>query len=163
MASSLVFIMPLLAFLFIFIVSFALFSKTKILGGSEVTNVLISFLISIIFVVNPPATKFTLATIPWIAVLMVVLLFILLILTFVKGNIEDIVKSKIVALILVAAVLLVFLGAAVNVFGPLINVVSSGSLEPIQNTALELFLSPAVLGAIVLVIIAGITYYFLTK
>lgn len=163
MATSLVYVMPLLAFSFIFVVCFALFSKTKILGGSGVTNVLVSFLIAAMFIVNPPATKFTLATLPWIAVLIIVLLFVMMILAFVRGSIDDLVKSKVVALILVAAVLLVFLAAAVNVFGPLISSISSGSLEPAQGTSLEFIFNPAVIGALVLIVISGITYYFFTK
>ena len=163
MVSSLIYVMPLLAFLFIFVVCFALFSKTKILGGSGVTNVLVSFLIAAMFVLNPPATKFTIATMPWIAVLIFVLLFVMLILAFVRGNIDDLVQSKIVALILVVAVLLVFLAAAVNVFGPLMSSIAAGNLEPVQGTSAELVFNPAVLGALILLIVAGVTYYFFTK
>ena len=75
MATSLIFIMPLLAFLFVLIVSYALFSKTKVLGESDTTNALVSFLIAVLFLLNPSATKFTIATIPWIAILLFVLLF----------------------------------------------------------------------------------------
>ncbi|MFC1685787.1 hypothetical protein ACFLZZ_02060 [Nanoarchaeota archaeon] len=162
MATSLIFVMPMLAFLFVFIVSFALLSKTKFLGDNQTTNILVSFLIAVMFVINPPATKVTLTTVPWLAVLMVVLLFIMMILVFVRGSLDDLVKSKVVAAILVAAILLVFLGASVNVFGPLINMISEGSLEPAQGTALELFLSPAVIGGVVLLVIAGISYWLLT-
>lgn len=162
MVISLIAIMPLFVFLFIFIVSYALFSKTKVLGGSEVTNVLVSFLISVMFMFNPAATKFTLATIPWVAVLLVVLLFILVVLVFVRGNVEDLVKSQVVALILVAAVMIVFLAASVNVFGPLFNAITTGNLEAVEGTAASFIFNPALLGAVVLLIIAGATYWFLT-
>ena len=155
--------MPFLAFLFVFVVSYALFSKTRVLGESQVTNVLVSFLIAVMFLVNPPATKFTLATIPWIAVLMVVLLFILMILTMVRGKIEDIVQSQIVALILVAAILLVFLAAAVNVFGPLIASISAGNLNPVEGTAAQFVFNPALAGAAILIVISLVSYYFLIK
>ena len=163
MATSLLYIMPFLAFLFVFVVSYALFSKTRVLGESQVTNVLVSFLIAVMFLVNPPATKFTLATIPWIAVLMVVLLFILMILTMVRGKIEDIVQSQIVALILVAAILLVFLAAAVNVFGPLIASISAGNLNPVEGTAAQFVFNPALAGAAILIVISLVSYYFLIK
>ncbi len=154
--------MPVLAFLFIFIVCYALFSKTKVLGGDDTTNVFVSFLIALIFMLNPPATKFTLATVPWIGVLLFVLLFVLVILVFVRGKIDDLVKSQVVAFILVAAVLLVFLGAAINVFGPLVYMLSTGSIETAATgTGLDLLMNPTIIGAIILIAIAGVTYYLL--
>ena len=154
--------MPLLAFFFVFIVSYALFAKTKLLGDSEIVNFFTSFLVAVIFFLSPAATKFTVSTVPWVAVLMFVLAFILLILTFVRGSVDDIVKSPAVALILVAAVLIVFIAAAINVFGPLLNVISNGEITETSGP-LALFLTPSVLSAIILLIVAAITTYILTR
>lgn len=159
---SLIYLMPLLAFLFVFIVSYALFEKTKILGKSEIVNLFTSFLVAVIFFLSPAATKFTVATIPWIAVLLLVLAFILLVLTFVRGNIDDIVKSNAVAIILVLTVLIVFVAAAVNVFGPLVSLITSGQITETSGPA-SVLLSPSALGAIALLIVAAITTYILTR
>ncbi len=160
--ASLIYLMPLLAFFFVFIVSYALFAKTKILGNSEMINFFTSFLVAVIFFLSPAATKFTVTTIPWIAVLMFVLAFVLLILTFVQGKVDDLVKSPAVALILVAVVLLVFIAAAVNVFGPLINLITSGEVADASGPA-AFFFSPSVLSAAALLVVAAITTYILTR
>jgi len=160
--ASLVYLMPLLAFFFVFIVSYALFSKTKILGRSYVINVLTSFLIAVIFFMSPAATKFTVTTVPWIAILIFVLMFILLILTFVHGDIEDIVKSSWVSIVLVIAVMLIFIASAANVFGPLISLLASGGTDEVTGAA-ALLTTPAVTGALILLIIAGITTWVLVK
>jgi len=163
--ASLIYVMPFLAFLFVFIVCFALFSKTKILGKSDITNAIISLLIALIFVLNPPASKFTVATVPWVAVLMFVLVFIMLILAFVRGKVDDLVKSKIVAAILIGVILIIFLAAALNVFGPLISTASSGELviDSEINSSLGVFLNPTIIGGVVILLIAGSTYWFLAK
>jgi len=163
MASSLLYVMPVLAFLFVAVVSYALFSKTKILGDSEGMNVLVSFLIAVLFVVNPTTTKFTLATVPWLAVLLLILVFVFLILIFLRGKVDDLVESKVVAFMIVAIVLIIFLAASLNVFGPLLNLLASGSVEPASTgTGADLLLNPTVIGAIILIVISAITYYFLT-
>ncbi len=159
---SLVYLMPVLAFFFVFIVTYALLAKTKILGDSEVISVLTSFLIALIFMLNPVATKFTVATVPWIAVLIFVLVFILLILTFVHGKIDEFVKSPAVALILVAAIMLVFIGAAANVFGPLITLVEGGGVEEPTGLA-ALLTNPSVIGALIILVVAGVTSWILTR
>jgi len=153
--------MPILAFLFVFIISFALFSKTKIFGKGDTINFIVSILIAMMFLLNPAATKFTLATVPWIAVLMVVLLFILVILTFLRKDIDELVKRKVVAFIIVSVVLLVFLAAAVNVFGPLIVLLSGGD-PGAGSPALNVLLTPAVVGAAIILLISAITYFLLT-
>ena len=159
---SLIYLMPLLAFFFVFIVSYALFNKTEILGKSETINFFTSFIVAVIFFLSPAAAKFTAATIPWIAVLILVLVFIILILTFVRGRVDDIVKSDAVAVILVLAVLVIFVASAVNVFGPLIGLIISGEIVETTGPAAILF-SPSVLSAVVLLIVAAITTYVLTR
>jgi hypothetical protein len=116
---------------------------------------LLSFVIAIILVISPGAREFTVATVPWIAILIFMIFAILLVFAFVKGDIEDLVKSPVVSIILVIAVLIVFLVAAMNVFGPMFSGESEGLIG--------FLVSPAVLGGIILLIIAAITSWVLTK
>lgn len=155
--------MPLLAFFFVFVVSYALFAKTKILGNSELINLFTSFLVAVIFLLSPAATKFTAASIPWIAVLMSVLVFILMLLTFVRGKVDDVVGSPAVALILIAVILIIFISAAVNVFGPLLTVIQSGGEITETSGALANFFTPSVLSASIILVVAAITTYILTR
>ena len=155
------YLMPILAFLLVFLVTFALLAKTKILGGSNFLHFFLSFVISIIFVVSPSAKEYTIMTIPWIAVLIIALFVILLTLALVKGSIDDLVKSPVVAIMLVVVVLIIFFIAALNVFGPFFSQYMPG---PNQKPGLISFLiNPAVLGGIILLIIAAVASYVLTK
>jgi len=150
-----------MAFLFVFLVTYALLAKTKILGGNTFIHAFVSFLIAIAFALSPSATEFTVMTIPWIAVMLVVLFCIILAFALVRGNIEDIVKSTVVAVILVIVVLVIFLVSALNVFGPFFAQYMPG---PQQKPGLISFLiNPSVLGGIIMIIIAAIASWVLTK
>ena len=152
---TLAYVLPLLIFSFVFIVSYALFSKTRVLGDSGAMNTTVSFLLSLIFLLTPSASKFTVVAVPWLAVLLVVLTFVLLTLVFVHGKIDDTVKNPIVSLIVAGSVVMVFIAAAINVFGPLINSIENGPAGG--------FFTPSVIGVIVLIIVAVVTSRILIK
>ncbi|MEM2956181.1 MAG: hypothetical protein QW041_01215 [Candidatus Pacearchaeota archaeon] len=154
-------LLPIMAFLFVFFVTYALLAKIRILGENNFIHLFISFIIAIIFAISPGAKEFTVMTMPWIAVLLVIIFSVLIAFAFVKGSIEDIVKSSAVAIIIVTIVLLIFFISALNVFGPFFSQYMPG---PEQKPGIISFLiNPAVLGAIILLIIAAITSWILTK
>jgi hypothetical protein len=165
--SSVAYIMPLLAFLLVFIVTFAILAKTKLLGANSFLHLFLSFLIAIVFVLAPSAQQITLFSVPWIAVLVVMIFIIILILTFVRGNIDDLVKNPAVAIIIALVVLGIFVMAAINVFSPIIAPYLPGASEAgltgQQAVSKHFFTSPAVIGAVILLIIAAITSWILTK
>jgi len=164
--ASFSYFMPLLAFLLVFIVTYALLAKTKILGGNSFLHLFLSFIISIIFIVVPSAQKFVMISTPWFAVLIVMVLIILLLITLVRGKFEDLVQSPTVALILIGVVLIIFIVAAINVFGPVISPYLPGADTGLTSQQLQtkhFFTSPAVIGAVILLIIAAIASWILTK
>jgi hypothetical protein len=164
---SLSYFMPLFAFLLVFIVTFALLAKTKILGGNSFLHFFVSFLLSIVFVVAPSAQKFIVLSTPWFVVLIIMIFIILLLITFVRGKMEDLVQSPVVAVVIIGLVLIIFIAAAINVFGPLISSYLPGASETgVSSQSLQakhFFESPAVIGAIILLIVAAITSWILTK
>jgi len=127
----------------------------------------VSFLISIIFVVVPSMQKFALISTPWVAVLIVMIFIIVMLLTFIRGNIDDIVKNPAIAVIIILAVLAIFVVSAINVFGPIISPYIPGGSEAGLTTqeaaSKHFFTNPAVIGAIILLIIAAIASWILTK
>ena len=159
--------MPLFAFLLVFLVTYALLAKTKILGGSNFFHLFLSFVIAIVFVVAPSAQQFALVSTPWIAVFLVSIFFIVMILSFVRGNVEDLVKSPLIALVLVGIVLIIFVISAINVFGPIIAPYLPGGSEVAltsqQAYTKHFFLSPAVIGGVILLIIAALASWILAK
>jgi hypothetical protein len=159
--------MPLFAFLLVFIVTYALLAKTKILGENHFAHLFLSFIISIVFIVTPSAQKFAMVSTPWFGVLIIMVFIIFLLLTFVRGNVDDIVKSPAVAIVVIGVILVIFVIAALNVFGPVISSYLPGTAETgltgQQAQTKHFFTSPAVIGAIILLIIAAIASWILTK
>jgi len=154
------YIMPLLAFFFVFLLVYALLEKTRILGEHRTTNFLISLVLAIFFVLTPLATKFTALTVPWVIIFIFIVFFILLTITFVRGKIEDVVKSKVIALVIVAVVLIIFIFSALNVFGPII---SQGSFSPQAQGVTNFFTSSQFIAMILILVVAGIVSRVLVK
>lgn len=167
MITNLAYFMPLVAFLLVFIIVYAFLAKTKLLGKSAFVHLLVSFIAAIIFVVSPTATEFTTLALSWLAVFIVSLVFILLILAFAGGKLEDIVKSPALAKVVIIVLILIFLAAGIKVFGPAIKPYLPGQPEAGgAETLLEakhLIFHPAVLGALLLLAIAAVVSYVLTK
>jgi len=156
-----VMLLPIMAFMFVFLVTYAILAKTKLLGGNTFVHFFMSFIIAILFALSPTATEFTEMTIPWIGVLLAAVVCIMLAFALLHGNIEDIVKSPIVGILIVLVTLIIFLVSALNVFGPFFAQYMPG---PQQKPGLISFLiNPSVLGAIILFIIAAIASWVLTK
>ncbi len=154
-------LMALLAFLLVFFVTYALLAKTKLIGDNNFIHLISSLLIAAVFVASPNAKELTIVTIPWLAVLIVVVFVVILLFTFLHGKLEDVVESPLVSIIIIIIILVIFLTAAINVFGPFLSQYLPG---PNQKAGIISFiLNPAVLGGVVLTIIAAIASYVLTK
>ena len=156
----LAYIMPLLAYLFVFTLVYALLAKTKILGDNAFMHFLLSVVVAAIFILSPMATKFTAVTVPWVAIFIFMVFFILLVITFVRGNIDDIVKSPVIAIIVSVIILIIFIISSINVFGPL---VSQGYFSTEGQQAFDFFTNPQFYGLVVLLVIAGIVSWTVTK
>lgn len=157
---ALAYIMPLLAYLFIFTLVYALLAKTRILGENKFVHFTLSVIVAVIFILSPMATEFTALTIPWIAIFIFMIFFILLTVTFVRGKIDDIVKSPVIAIIISIIILIVFIISAINVFGPL---VSQGYFSTEGQQAFDFFTNPQFYGLAILLVIAVIVSWIVTK
>src|SRR3989344_4743623 len=74
--SSFVDLMPLLTFLIVFVLVFVVLNKTKVVDNSFF-QLLVSFLLATVFVTASGAREYVQNVIPWFAVLLVCLFFIL--------------------------------------------------------------------------------------
>jgi len=160
------YLMSGLVFLFVFIILYALLAKTKVLGDNSFMNSFLALIASILFVLVPNMRKYTISITPWVVVLAVVLFFILLILGFAKGNLEEVMKTPALAIIVVVSLIAIFVVAGIYVFGGYLSM-----LTPLNNTGLSqtsidvknTIFHPAVMGAIILFIVAAIVAYVLNK
>ncbi len=110
--------MPVFGFLFVFVIVYALLAKTALLGGGKFVNVLVSFIIAIIFATIGSMQEYVRTVTPWFVVLVIVMFFILIIIGMSQQKIGDIVGKKFVWVFIVALIL-IFLVAATKVFSPI--------------------------------------------
>src|SRR3989344_6721774 len=118
--SGLNFFMPVFSFLFVFVIIYALLVKTKVLGGSGFVNVLISFIISIVFMSVSSFELYVRTILPWFVVLVVIVFLILMLVGFSTGSLDKILKSKF-SWIIVGLLVTVFLVSAIKVFNPVLH------------------------------------------
>ena len=162
--SGINFFMPVFSFLFVFLVVFALLIKTKILGGGKFISVLVSFIVSIIFMSFSSMELYIRTIIPWFVVLVVVVFLVLLIAMFTTKG-WDKIMTPAFAWIVVIILVLIFLIAAIRVFNPVFHPdlgVTSGQgtslFEQMRN-----YLDGGVAGSILLLIVAAIVAWVITR
>lgn len=148
--SGLSYFMPIFGFLFVFAIVMALLIKTKILGDNKFINVLISFIVAIIFSTMTSAQKYVQAVTPWFVVLIVALFFILLLIGLSQRKIEEIMKPGFVWVFIVALIL-IFLIAAIKVFS---------FWQPIKEFITN---EAKIVGGVLLLIIAALAAWVMTK
>lgn len=149
--SGLSYFMPIFGFLFVFTIVYALLAKTKILGDSMFVNLLISFIVAIIFSVMSSAQTYVQVVTPWFAILVIVLFFILIIAGLSPHKLADIIGEKFVW-IFIAALIAVFVVSAIFVFPNL-----WGQVQNFVTTQAK------VAGAIILLIIAALAAWVITR
>ncbi|MDP2925775.1 MAG: hypothetical protein Q8N99_05375 [Nanoarchaeota archaeon] len=163
--SGLFFFMPVFSFLFVFVVVFAVLAKTKVLGDGRV-NLLVSFIMAIIFMNFTSLDLFVKTITPWFIVLVVCLFFVLVIIGFSTKSFDKMMTPAF-AWTIVAILVVIFLVSAIRVFNPVFHpdlIVTSGdsSSVGIVYQIRQMFDSSAT-GSILLLIIGAIVAWFLVK
>ena len=113
--SGLAYFLPIFSFLLVFIIVYAVITRTKLLGDNKFATILVSFIVAIVFSTTAGTRKYVEAVTPWIVVLIVCLFFILLVIGMSQQKIQNIMKPGFVWFFVIA-VLIIFLVAAFNVF-----------------------------------------------
>lgn len=162
--SGIAYFLPLLAFLLVFIVSFAVIYKTKI---TEVLflQLAISILIATIFVTAVGATNLVLNIVPWFAVLVVCLFMILMLTGFIGDDIKFVRKPiGVIVLILLG---IIFLVSALFVFSAGLGPYLPGSNAPGGDPDVLFFTdwlySPGISGAILVFGVGLIVAWWLVR
>lgn len=162
--SGLLFFMPVFSFLFVFLIIFALLTKTKVVGESKFILVLISFIISIIFMSFSSAELYIRTILPWFVVLMVIVFLVLVIAMF-STKAWDKIFTPAFAWVIVGILILMFLIAAIYVFNPVFHPglgITSGQgtsmIEQIRG-----YLDGGVAGSILLLVVAIVVAWVVTK
>ncbi len=160
--SGLSFFMPIFSFLLVFVIVYVLLARFKIVGESKFGNVLISFIMAIIFMSFSSLNLFVETIIPWFVVLLVVVFLVLLIGFFTS---KDWAPKSWFAWIIIIILIIIFLISAIRVFNPVFHPdlgLTSGQGTSILEQ-LRGYMDGGVLGSVFLVIIAGIVAWVLTR
>jgi len=167
--SGLEFFAPVWAFLFVFVVVYALLAKTKIIGESKFINLAIGFILASIFIAFSSIELFIRTLVPWFVVLIVVLFFVMLIVGLATKDMKEMYSflgNKFVWAFIVLLVVVFFI-SSLYVFNPIFH--PSLGLAPGYEgesvlTQLGYFLSGSgIAGSILLIIIAIIVAWVITR
>jgi len=155
---------PILAFLIVFVIIFAVLNKTKIFG--EVNNwvlLFVSFLVATVFVSAAGVRDYVLTITPWFAALIVSLFFLLFILAFVGKPLDD--WNKGIGILFIIVLIIVFLISGFVVFSDFLMPYlsgegSEGSLGWLFNQSIY---NSRVFGALLLIAISAVVSWVLMR
>ena len=162
--SGIFFFMPVFSFLFVFLIVYAVLARTKLLGDSGFVNFFVSFIMAIIFMSFSSLDLYVQTIIPWFIVLFVMVFLVLLVAGLSTKELSKIMTTKF-AWVIIVILIIIFLIAAIKVFNPVFHpdlIVTSGEgislVEQINYLA-----GGRVFGTVLLIIIAGIVSWVLTR
>ncbi len=116
---------PILAFLIVAVVVFAVLMKTKLLGDSAWGNAIVALILATVFVSAAGVRDYVLTITPWFAALVVSLFFILFLIGFVGKPIEGMTKGM--GGFFVIVLIIIFLVSGFVVFSEFIKPYLPGS------------------------------------
>jgi len=158
------FFMPVFSFLLVFFIVFAILAKTKVLGDSAFINVLIGFIMAIIFMSFSSLELYVQTIVPWFVVLLICIFLALVVAGLATKNLEKIMTSKF-AWAMIIILVVIFMIAAIKVFNPVFH--SDLGIASGEGTSLIEQISMAAggrfLGTILLIIIAIAVAWVLTR
>lgn len=163
--SAIEYLLPLLSFLVVFLISIFLIKKSKLIESLWI-EVFISFIIAAVFVSADAPRNFVLAIIPLFAVVLIGLFLIMALSGFITKDFP----SKAVGTTFIVVLALIFLVTAFFVFSAYVGPYLPGNVNLIDNPGnpalLNLFswlYSPQVFGAILLIGISAVVAWVVIK
>lgn len=152
---------PIAAFFLVFLVCALLLLKTKILGESKWMALFLSLLIAALFVSFAGVRRYIELIVPWFAVFLLSLFFILL-LTLFSGKIPEGLQKG-VGVLFIIGLLGAFIISGIVVFSDQLGPWLPGSIESYGNPVYDWLFAPSVLGALLLVILTIAVSWVLLK
>ncbi len=162
--SGLTYFLPIISFLIVFIISFAVLNKTKIIEHKWV-QIFLSFLFSTLFISAAGAKDYVLNVIPWFAILLICLFLLLMLIGFVGKDLAS--WNKGIGITFVVILLAVFVISGVFVFSDVLSPYLPGSSgyggNPNVLRFTDWLYSPRILGALFLLGISAVVTWVLVS
>jgi hypothetical protein len=156
---------PLLAFLVVLAVVFAVLNRTKVLGEHVWGQMFVSFVLATIFVSAAGVRDYVLTITPWFAALIVSLFFLLLLVGFVGDKAEFMHKG--IGIISVLVLVIIFLVSGFIVFSesiaPYLPGASGEGADPQLFDFSRNIYETRIFGALLLLVIGGIVSWVLVR
>jgi len=163
--SGLNFFMPVFAFLFVFVVIYAILLKSRVFGDIPFAYFLTSLVVSVIFMSFSSLELYVRTLVPWFVVLFIVVFLVLMIAGFSTKSLDKIMTSKF-AWVVVTILVIIFLIAAIKVFNPIFHpdlIISSGEGTSMMDQLRGFFSSSKVAGSVLLLVIAAVVAFVISK
>lgn len=112
--------LPIMAFLLVFVVVYALLKKTKVLGASDFITALISFILAAFFVVNTELVEFVSFSSSWFSVIVIAVFLGFVLLAFFPGGL-DFLKKGWVSWVVLILIIVFFIISSSFVFNWAVN------------------------------------------
>jgi len=114
------FLLPVISFLFVFVVIYAIMAKTEVLGKSQGLLLLLSLVLASFFIINVSLVDFVEFSASWFSVIIVFVFLTFLLLAFFPGGL-DFLKNKAVSWVVLGLMIAFFLVASSFIFNWTIN------------------------------------------
>lgn len=163
-------IKPIFVFIMVWLIIYGTLRATKVLfNGDERLSALLAFIFGILFILFPGLTEAISIAVPWVAILIMVILFIILIFMFAGVKSETITKNIFQESVWVWTIVLVVLGiffaALSQVYGPIISTLSSdqAAQQGLTYDVARIIFNPKLLGFLLIIAIASQTMKLIVR
>ena len=115
-------VLPITSFLLIYAIIFSVLQKTKFVGDSLNTNIVIAFAVSMLFAFTPGALDFVRFTAPWFIVIMMIVFSFVLVFLFMgvsTDQLMNVAKNPILIWTVIIAGIIIVISGLTGVFGPI--------------------------------------------
>ena len=171
--------LPAFTFLFIFVITYAVLDKFKLLGENKGVKLIAAFSIAILFLFSTDALQFVNFITPWFIVLVIIAMFLIALFMFMgvkeKTMVEAVGKGEVVWPIIIISIILLII-SLVHVFGHVESPYEGGVTGPGETTvsdgtgdktreseSLKTLVNPKILGALFLLIIATFAIKYISE
>ena len=161
------FFMPVFSFVFVFIIVYAILKKTEILGENNFINLVVSFIMAVVYMSVTSAELYVKTIIPWFVVLLIMVFLVLLVAGLSTKELDKIMTTRF-AWIVVIILIAIFIISAIRVFNPVFHpdlIIAEGGPGPGVVSQIRGFFDypSGGNGALVLIIVIALIAWILTK
>ena len=152
------YITPVLAFVFVAAIMYAVLQKFESFGKNQSVNIAIAFVTGLLFIMVPVMRDLVREVVPWLVVMIIIIAVILMILMFMGYKETDIVsymKENSFGAVITTIVILIFLIVLAKVVGPSFLQYPSPAEAGITSNIKRVLFSPKVLGVVFVLVVAA--------